>query len=69
MTDTIEPVKLVQDENTQIARTVVAQARASGVDLVGPDGLLVGLTEQVLELALEEELTVHLGYPPGEREG
>ena len=68
MTDTIEPVKLDDDENKQIARTMVAQARASGADLVGPDGLLAGLTKQVLELALEEELTEHLGYPPGERE-
>lgn len=69
MTDTIEPVKLDEDENTQIARTMVAQARASGLDLVGPDGLLAGLAKQVLELALEEELTDHLGCRPGEREG
>ena len=68
MTDTIEPVKLDEDENKHIARTMVAQARASGVDLAGRDGLLAGLTKQVLEHALEEELTDHLGYPPGERE-
>ena len=61
MTDTIEPVELENDENKQIARSMVAQARASGVDLVGPDGLLAGLTKRVLELALEEELTDHLG--------
>lgn len=68
MTETIEPVMLDADENMQIARTMVAQARASGVDLVGPDGLLAGLTKQVLELALEEELTDHLGSPPGDRD-
>ncbi len=54
---------LDDDENKQIARAMVAQARQSGVDLVGLDGLLARLTKQVLELALEEELTDHLGYP------
>lgn len=28
---------------------------------------MTGLTKQVLETALDEELTEHLGYPPGER--
>ena len=37
MTDTIEPVRLENDEKKQIARSMGAQARASGVDLVGPD--------------------------------
>lgn len=45
----------------------MAQAREAGIDLVGPDGLLTGLTKQVLETALEEELTEHLGYEPGYR--
>jgi len=30
--------------------------------MVGPGGLLTGLTKQVLEAALEEELSEHLGY-------
>jgi putative transposase len=33
-----------------------------GVDLVGPDGLLAGLTKTVLETALEAEMSEHLGY-------
>jgi len=37
---------------------LVRQARAEG----GPDGLLKALTKTVLEAALEEELTEHLGY-------
>ena len=41
---------------------LVDQAREQGVDLVGPGGLLTGLTKTVLETALEEELTEHLGY-------
>ena len=68
MTETIEPMVLDDTENKQMARAMVAQARQTGVGLVGPDGLLAGLTKQVLELALEEELTEHLGYEAGDRE-
>jgi putative transposase len=41
---------------------LVEQARAEGVELVGPGGLLTGLTKTVLETALEAELSEHLGY-------
>jgi transposase-like protein len=41
---------------------LVWQRRAEGVALTGPDGLLKELTKTVLEIALEEELTEHLGY-------
>lgn len=50
------------DVDRQLARELVDKARTDGVDLVGPDGLLTGLTKRVLETALEEELTDHLGY-------
>ena len=62
MTDTIEPVELDEDEKQQIAQRLVDQAKEQGVDLVGPGGLLTGLTKSVLETALEEELSEHLGY-------
>lgn len=68
MTEIIEPVMLDEDEKQALAQQLVAQAKAAGIDLVGPDGLLTGLTKQVLETALDEELTEHLGYPPGQRE-
>ena len=45
-----------------MAEQLVEQARADGVDLVGPDGLLAGLTKQVLEAGLEVEMDEHLGY-------
>jgi len=61
-------VEFDDGESKNVARTTVAQARRTGVDLVGPDGLLAGLTKQVLELTPEDELTDHLGYPPRERE-
>lgn len=41
---------------------LVRQARAEGVALTGPDGLLKALTKTVLEAALQEEMTEHLGY-------
>jgi putative transposase len=66
MTETIDPVTThtVLDEQAQreLAVQMVEQARAAGIDLVGPAGLLTGLTKQVLETALEEELSEHLGY-------
>jgi transposase-like protein len=40
----------------------VEQARAEGVDLVGPGGLLGDLTKRVLEAGLEAEMTEHVGY-------
>ena len=70
MTDTIndvaakkkqQPAEQVLDEQG-VAEQLVAQARAKGVDLVGPGGLLTRLTKQVFETALEEEMAEHLGY-------
>ena len=43
-------------------RELVKEARARGEDLTGPDGLLKAITATVLETALEEELTEHLGH-------
>ena len=45
-----------------VAEELVARARAEGVDLVGPGGLLGDLTKQILETGLEVELDEHLGY-------
>ena len=45
-----------------LADALLARAEAEGVDLLGPDGLLSQVTKAVLERALGEELTVHLGY-------
>ena len=38
------------------------RARADGVELVGRGGLLTGLTESVLETAVETEMSEHRGY-------
>jgi transposase-like protein len=46
----------------ELARRLVAQAKADGVSLTGPGGMLGKLTKMVLETALEAEMTAHLGY-------
>jgi putative transposase len=49
-------------EELDAARELVRQARARGVALTGPDGLLKALTKTVIETALDEEMSEHLGY-------
>ena len=61
MTETIEPMP-AQIDQQRLAQDLVDCARAEGVELVGPGGLLTGLTKAVLETALEAELSEHLGY-------
>ena len=51
------------------ARELVRQARAHGVALTGPDGLLKALTRTVIETALDEEMSEHLGYDKGDPSG
>jgi len=62
--ETVSAMMLTEAQQDEIARGLVARARAEGAELVGPDGVLSGLTKRVLETALEEELTDHLGYGP-----
>ena len=50
-------------------RELVKAARARGEELTGPDGLLKAITKQVLEAALEEEMTEHVGYDKHAVEG
>src|SRR5215813_6653488 len=50
---------LVDDE---LADQLLGRAQAEGAGLLGPDGLLSQVTKAVLERALAEEMTGHLGY-------
>lgn len=50
-------------------REMVKSAKERGLDITGPDGLLKLLTKTVLEAALEEEMTDHLGYEAHDPEG
>ena len=54
---------VVSDE---VVEAVVSDAAAGGVDLLGPDGVLAELTKRILERALAEEMTDHLGYEHGD---
>lgn len=56
------------DLEVRVARELIDKARADGVSLVGPDGLLRQLTKTVLETALNAEMDDHLGYVKGDRE-
>ena len=53
----------------ETVRELVRQARASGTALTGPGGLLKQLTKMVVEAALDEEMSEHLGYDKGAPEG
>jgi len=50
------------EQELAAARALVKAARDRGVELTGPDGLLKAITKTVLETALEEEMSEHLGY-------
>ena len=50
-------------------RELVKAARARGDELTGSDGLLKAITKQVIEAALEEEMTEHVGYDKHAAEG
>jgi transposase-like protein len=70
MTDNIEAMPHVNEQ--ELAEQLVEQARADGIELIGPGGLLTGLTSKVINTALEAEMSEHLGYDkhdPGGRNG
>jgi putative transposase len=51
-----------QSAEQQAAVELVRMAQEQGLSLTGPDGLLKQLTKTVLETALNEEMTEHLGH-------
>src|SRR5215472_17642371 len=56
----------------ELAKQLAERARAEGLALTGPGGLLGRLTKVVLEGALEGEMDAHLGYAkhhPAGRDG
>ncbi|GAA5208098.1 hypothetical protein GCM10025774_15810 [Microbacterium kyungheense] len=60
-TEIIDPVTGEIIDEQQLAEQLLKQAKEQRVDLLGPDGLLNGLTKRVLETALDAEMTEHLG--------
>ena len=69
MSDLTTSVESPAGASVELAEGLVARARAEGVELVGPGGLLTDLTKTVLETALEVEMDDHLGYPKHAPEG
>jgi putative transposase len=62
MTNDSQPAAVEPLVDDELADQLLAKAEAEGVELLGPDGLLSQVTKAVLERALDEELTEHLGY-------
>src|ERR1700754_467276 len=66
--DAVSPRKRDDETGRQLspeqaaAAAMVAEAKARGLELTGPNGLLKLFTKNVLETALNEELTEHLGH-------
>jgi putative transposase len=50
------------------AAAMVAEAKQRGLELTGPNGLLKLFTKSVLETALNEEMTEHLGHEKNQAE-
>jgi putative transposase len=66
---TKEPSQQPSAEELETARVLVRQARSRGVALTGPHGLLKAITKTVIETALDEEMSEHLGYDKHEPVG
>jgi putative transposase len=58
----VGPVSDQTIADEELAQQLVDRARAEGVKLTGPGGLLGDLTKRVLEAGLEGEMDGHLGY-------
>ena len=58
-----------QSAEQKAAVELVRLAQEQGLSLTGPDGLLKQLTKTVIETALNEEMTEHLGYEKHEPAG
>ena len=67
MTPTKKPDAEKRNAEREAALTFVRMAKEKGLDLTGPDGLLKQFTKSVLETALDEEMTEHLGRAKHEK--
>src|ERR1700693_5802955 len=62
LADGTEKIKPEPSAEQLAAEEMVRRAREQGLSLTGPEGLLKQLTKTVLEAALDQELTEHLGH-------
>lgn len=63
------PADLSAAVTEEMIDAVMANVDASGLELLGPDGVLAELTKRLIERGLSEELSDHLGYEPGDSAG
>ncbi|GAB3917729.1 hypothetical protein GCM10011575_41690 [Microlunatus endophyticus] len=63
------PQRELSAEELAVVEGLVRQARDSGMSLTGPNGLLKALTKTMIETALDEEISDHLGYDKHAPEG
>src|SRR4029453_12473094 len=70
----VSPRKKIDGDGRQLspeqaaAAAMVAEAKARGLELAGPTGFLKLFTKNVLETALNEEMTEHLGHDKNQAE-
>jgi transposase-like protein len=70
----VSPRKKTEGDGRQLspeqaaAAAMVAEAKARGLEPTGPNGLLKLFTKNVLETALNEEMTEHLGHDKNQAE-
>jgi transposase-like protein len=62
LNDVAKKKEAEQSAEQQAAVELVRLAKEQGLSLTGPDGLLKQFTKTVIETALNEEMTEHLGY-------
>jgi transposase-like protein len=62
LNDVTKKKDVEQSAEAQAAVELVRLAREQGLSLTGPDGLLKQFTKSVIETALSEEMTEHLGF-------
>lgn len=63
------PADPIGDARRDFAERLVEEARATGVNLVGPGGLLSDVTKRALETGMQVEITDQLGYEKHAAEG
>ena len=63
MTETLDPMDQTKIDHQKLAQQLLAQAKADGVELVGPNGLLNQLTASVFTESRQKTPQWKIGPP------